>query len=68
MNPLPSTLVASVVAAAIAGIASPATAQAPRFYDDDPIWVEPVTQEVTRAAGFEPSISYSYLANFRREG
>ena len=41
----------------------------PRFYPDDPIWVEPVTQDVTSAARYEPDLVYQTLENlFSRPG
>lgn len=55
---------ACVAAASMAAAARPASAQSPRFYEDDPLWVEPVTQAATSAAEFQPSIAFSYLANF----
>jgi hypothetical protein len=40
-----------------------AGARAPRFYDDDPLWVEPVTQNVTDASRYEPGLMYLTLVN-----
>jgi len=38
-------------------------ASVPRFFDDDPIWVEPVTQDVTTATRYEPDLVYESLEN-----
>ena len=34
-----------------------------RFFPDDPIWQEPVTQNVTSAARYEPDLAYQTLEN-----
>ena len=51
-----------------AGLSMPSAAGA-AFYDDDPLWVEPMTQDVTKATDYEPDMGYeylvSYLGNFR---
>jgi hypothetical protein len=37
--------------------------QQQKFYDDDPIWEEPVTQNVTNATRYEPDLTYENLVN-----
>jgi hypothetical protein len=34
-----------------------------KFYDDDPIWKEPVTQNVVKATRYEPDLTYEALVN-----
>ena len=34
-----------------------------RFYPDDPIWREPMTQDVKSAARYEPDLAYQTLEN-----
>jgi hypothetical protein len=58
------SLVLTLFAAAVMGLAGPSTGQERKFYDDDPLWVEPVTQDVTRATDYEPDLAYSYLRNY----
>ncbi|HEX6163162.1 MAG TPA: hypothetical protein VFZ31_07345 [Vicinamibacterales bacterium] len=44
-------------------------AQSPRFYPDDPIWVEPLTQDVKNAVRYEPDLAYQTIENlFWRPG
>ncbi len=44
-------------------------AQTRRFYADDPIWREPVTQDVKNATRYEPDLAYQTLENlFWRPG
>jgi hypothetical protein len=44
-------------------------AQTQRFYPDDPIWREPMTQDVTNAKRYEPDLAYQTLENlFWRPG
>ena len=38
-------------------------AQTRRFFSDDPLWHEPVTQDVKNAARYEPDLVYQSLAN-----
>jgi len=38
-------------------------AQSRRFYPDDPIWREPLTQDVKNAARYEPDLAYQTLEN-----
>jgi hypothetical protein len=49
---------------ALGAVAGPAVGQEPHFYDDDPLWVEPVTQDVARPTPYQPDIDYSYLVNY----
>jgi hypothetical protein len=44
--------------------AAPSTEARPKFYDDDPLWVEPVTQDVTHASEYEPDVAYFYFVNY----
>jgi hypothetical protein len=45
------------------------TAQTRRFYPDDPIWREPMTQDVASATRYEPDLAYQTLENlFWRPG
>ena len=44
-------------------------AQSQRFYPDDPIWREPMTQDVKNAVRYEPDLAYQTLENlFWRPG
>lgn len=44
-------------------------AQKQRFYPDDPIWREPVTQDVKNAVRYEPDLAYQTIENlFSRPG
>jgi len=44
-------------------------AQKQRFYPDDPIWREPVTQDVKNAIRYEPDLAYQTIENlFSRPG
>ena len=38
-------------------------ANGPRFFDDDPIWVEPITQDVGTATRYEPNLLHQSLVN-----
>jgi hypothetical protein len=38
-------------------------AQTRRFFPDDPIWQEPITQDVKSAARYEPDLAYQTLEN-----
>ena len=38
-------------------------AQTRRFFPDDPIWREPITQDVTDAARYEPDLAYQTIEN-----
>ena len=45
------------------------TAQTRRFYPDDPIWREPMTEDVASATRYEPDLAYQTLENlFWRPG
>src|SRR5688572_32443302 len=39
------------------------TAQKRRFYPDDPIWREPMTQDVKSAVRYEPDLAYQTIEN-----
>lgn len=41
----------------------PIGARTLRFFDDDPIWREPVTQDVTAPSRYEPTLTYTLLVN-----
>lgn len=57
----------AIVAIAAASVAL--GAQTPRFYPDDPIWREPITQDVKNATRYEPDLAYQTLENlFWRPG
>jgi hypothetical protein len=44
-------------------------AQKQRFYPDDPIWREPITQDVKNAVRYEPDLTYQTIENlFSRPG
>lgn len=43
------------------GLAS--RAAGPTFFPDDPIWTEPITQDVTNATRYEPDLVYQILEN-----
>jgi hypothetical protein len=44
-------------------------AQSRRFFPDDPIWQEPITQDVKTAARYEPDLAYQTIENlFWRPG
>ena len=44
-------------------------AQGPRFFPDDPIWREPMTQDVKTAARYEPDLAFQTIENlFLRPG
>jgi hypothetical protein len=49
------------VAATLSSLA--AGAQAPKFYDDDPLWVEPITQDVKNPSRYEPDLLFQSLEN-----
>ncbi|HWI19119.1 MAG TPA: hypothetical protein VNT81_15300 [Vicinamibacterales bacterium] len=38
-------------------------AQSRRFFPDDPIWREPMTQDVKNATRYEPDLAYQTLEN-----
>jgi hypothetical protein len=50
-----------LVAVATASLAI--SAQTRRFFPDDPIWVEPMTQDVKTAARYEPDLAYQTIEN-----
>jgi hypothetical protein len=44
-------------------------AQTRRFFPDDPIWTEPITQDVKNAVRYEPDLAYQTIENlFSRPG
>lgn len=45
----------------VALLALPAAASAQTFFPDDPLWVEPVTVDVTEAEDYEPDLTYQSL-------
>ena len=51
-----TALVAALAAGSLVGAAGQ-----PRFFDDDPIWVEPITQDVVNATRYEPHLTYQTL-------
>ena len=54
---------------ALAAATLAAGAQTQRFYPDDPIWREPMTQDVKNAVRYEPDLAYQTLENlFWRPG
>ncbi len=60
------TLVALVL---VAASALSLGAQGRRFFPDDPIWREPMTQDVKTAARYEPDLAYQTIENlFMRPG
>jgi hypothetical protein len=53
----------------VAALSWTVSAQSRRFFPDDPIWREPVTQSVKNAARYEPDLAYQTLENlFWRPG
>src|SRR5688572_10088537 len=54
----------SLIVALLVGVSSLAiTAQTRRFYADDPIWREPMTQDVKSAVRYEPDLAYQTIEN-----
>lgn len=54
---------------AIAALSWTVSAQTRRFFPDDPIWHEPVTQDVKNAKRYEPDLAYQTIENlFWRPG
>ncbi len=54
---------------AIAALTWTVSAQSRRFFPDDPIWREPVTQDVKNANRYEPDLAYQTIENlFWRPG
>jgi hypothetical protein len=43
--------------------ASGSRAAVPKFFDDDPLWQEPITQDVKSATRYEPDLAYQSLEN-----
>ena len=60
MSPHPKSLIVAL----LVGVSSLAiAAQTRRFYPDDPIWREPMTQDVKTAARYEPDLAYQTIEN-----
>ena len=60
-------ILSGIVLAAACGASM--LAQSARFFPDDPIWIEPRTQDVKNAARYEPDLAYQTLENlFWRPG
>ncbi len=60
---------ATAVLALAGSLALIAQAQTPRFFDDDPLMEQPVTQDVTDAVRYEPDLVFQTLQNlFGRPG
>jgi len=58
-----------IVLTAVAVATLAAGAQTRRFYPDDPIWREPMTEDVKSATRYEPDLAYQTLENlFWRPG
>lgn len=58
-----------ILALVAAGSTMALTAQTRRFYPDDPIWREPMTEDVASATRYEPDLAYQTLENlFWRPG
>jgi hypothetical protein len=58
-----------VVVVAVLAATFVAGAQSRRFFPDDPIWTEPITQDVKNATRYEPDLTYQTLENlFWRPG
>ncbi len=51
----------AMLVTALAGLTL--AASTPKFYDDDPIWQEPITQDVKNATRYEPDLAYQSLEN-----
>lgn len=58
-----------ILALVVAASAASLDAQKQRFYPDDPIWREPITQDVKNAVRYEPDLAYQTIENlFWRPG
>jgi hypothetical protein len=63
------TRICLLLAAAVAVSSMTLGAQSPRFFPDDPIWQEPITQDVKDAVRYEPDLAYQTIENlFWRPG
>src|SRR3954468_12888083 len=61
--------IALLLAASAGAVSERARAAEPRFYDDDPLWLEPETQDASGAAGVEIDLLYDLSYNlFGRPG
>jgi hypothetical protein len=56
-------LVALVGLAALSSLVADAQSKPPRFFPDDPLWREPMTQDVKSAARYEPDLAYQTIEN-----
>src|SRR5262245_66098558 len=64
-----NTRASLIVLAAIALTSLTLGAQKQRFFPDDPIWREPVSQDVKNAVRYEPDLAYQTVENlFWRPG
>lgn len=54
-------LYGTVVAACLAMLAASGRAAGPVFFDDDPLWEEPITQDASAVARYEPDLVYQTL-------
>lgn len=60
---------AIILASAMAVCSMTLAAQSRRFFPDDPIWREPMTQDVKNAMRYEPDLAYQTIENlFSRPG
>jgi hypothetical protein len=51
----------AVCAALLAAVAATGRATGRVFFDDDPLWVEPITQDASKATRYEPDLIYQTL-------
>src|SRR5262245_7977161 len=61
MNRLAVALGALAILVPVFGLA--ARAATAKFYDDDPIWQDPITQDVKSATRYEPDLTFQSLEN-----
>ena len=62
MSAIRGAIYGAAVMAAVSALAG--LSQARVYYPDDPIRIEPITQDVVRAKDYEPDIYYDYLVNY----
>ncbi|MGE3190108.1 MAG: hypothetical protein AB7N90_10545, partial [Vicinamibacterales bacterium] len=60
-SPPPRRRHAAALAAALLVLGLPSRAAAPVFFDDDPIWTEPVSQDASAVTRYEPDLVYQTL-------
>ncbi len=59
-----SSFSSALLCAAVASLLGLSShAAAPKFFDDDPIWQEPITQDVKNATRYEPDLMFQSLEN-----